>query len=97
MAVIGGSMLRWLIFPTPDIICLPPMLKFLTLIVCITGGLSGYLISNVALYFSNKSLINYNVRFFSGSIWFMLSLSTTGSIYYPLFIGISVIKSFDQG
>ena len=97
MAVIGGSMLRWLIFPTPDIICLPPMLKFLTLIVCITGGLSGYLISNVALYFSNKSLINYNVRFFSGSMWFIPSLSTTGSIYYPLFIGISVIKSFDQG
>ena len=97
MAVIGGSMLRWLIFPTPDIICLPPILKFLTLIVCITGGLSGYLISNVALYFSNKSLINYNVRFFSGSMWFIPSLSTTGSIYYPLFIGISVIKSFDQG
>ena len=97
IAVIGGRILRWLIFPTPDIICLPPFLKFLTLIVCIIGGISGYLISNVALYFSNKSLRNYNIRFFSGSIWFMPSLSTTGSIYYPLFIGMSVIKSFDQG
>ena len=97
MAVIGGRILSWLIFPTPDIICLPSYLKFLTLIVCIVGGVSGYLISNIALYFSNKSLINYNIRFFAGSIWFMPSLSTTGSIYYPLFIGISVIKSFDQG
>ena len=97
IAVIGGRILSWLIFPTPDIICLPPYLKFLTLFVCITGGLSGYLVSNVALYFSNKSLINYNVSFFSGSMWFIPSLSTTGSIYYPLFIGMSVIKSFDQG
>ena len=97
IAVIGGRILSWLIFPTPDIVCLPPYLKFLTLFVCITGGLSGYLVSNVALYFSNKSLINYNVSFFSGSMWFIPSLSTTGSIYYPLFIGMSVIKSFDQG
>lgn len=97
MAVIGGRILSWLIFPTPDIICLPPYLKGLTLFVCIVGGVSGYLLSNVALYFSNKSLRSYNIRFFSGSIWFIPSLSTTGSIYYPLFIGIAVIKRFDQG
>nr|YP_009159314.1 NADH dehydrogenase subunit 5 [Parochlus steinenii]AKP94960.1 NADH dehydrogenase subunit 5 [Parochlus steinenii] len=97
MAVIGGSMLSWLIFPTPDMICLPYYLKFLTLFVCLTGGISGYLMSNVALYFSNKSLQLYGVSFFSGSMWFMPSLSTTGFIYCPLFIGMAVIKSFDQG
>lgn len=97
MAVIGGSILRWLIFPTPDIICLPYYLKFLTLFVCITGGIVGYLISNVALYFSNKSLHIYRVVFFSGSMWFIPSLSTVGAIYYPLYTGMVVLKSFDQG
>lgn len=97
IAVIGGSILRWLIFPEPSIICLPPILKFLTLFVCITGGILGYLISNVSLYFYNKSLNNYFSSFFIRSIWFIPTLATRGSIFYPLLLGIRVIKSFDQG
>ena len=97
IAVIGGRILSWLIFPVPTIICLPFFLKFLTLIVCISGGILGYLISNVSLYFSNKSLKNYFLRFFLSSIWLLPNLSTKGVIYLPLSLGISVIKSFDQG
>jgi len=97
IAVIGGRMLSWLIFPAPDIICLPRHLKLLTLFVCIVGAFSGYLISNVSLYFSNKTLNFYQVGVFSGSIWFIPSLSTLGVIYYPLFFGIRVTKRFDQG
>nr|YP_010397584.1 NADH dehydrogenase subunit 5 [Potthastia gaedii]UQJ73623.1 NADH dehydrogenase subunit 5 [Potthastia gaedii] len=97
MAVIGGSMLSWLIFPSPSMICLTPILKFLTLFVCILGGLLGYLISNVSLYFSNKSLSNYSSSFFMSSMWFMPNISTSGSIFYPLLLGMKVIKSFDQG
>nr|UQJ73571.1 NADH dehydrogenase subunit 5 [Diamesa sp. 6XL] len=97
MAVVGGSMLSWLIFPNPSMICLPPMLKFLTLFVCITGGVLGYLVSNISLYFYNKSLNNYFSSFFMSSMWFMPTLATSGSIFYPLLLGMSVIKSFDQG
>nr|YP_010191939.1 NADH dehydrogenase subunit 5 [Tanypus punctipennis]QZM06608.1 NADH dehydrogenase subunit 5 [Tanypus punctipennis] len=97
MAVIGGSMLSWLIFPAPDMICLPSGLKLLTLIVCVLGGISGYMISNVSLYFSNKALNYYNISVFAGSMWFMPSLSSLGIIYYPLSLGMSVTKSFDQG
>nr|UQJ73519.1 NADH dehydrogenase subunit 5 [Diamesa sp. 2 XL] len=97
MAVVGGSMLSWLIFPNPSMICLPPVLKFLTLFVCITGGVMGYLVSNVSLYFYNKSLNNYFSSFFMSSMWFMPTLATSGSIFYPLLLGMSVIKSFDQG
>nr|UQJ73480.1 NADH dehydrogenase subunit 5 [Diamesa sp. 10XL] len=97
MAVVGGSMLSWLIFPNPTMICLPPMLKFLTLFVCITGGVLGYLVSNISLYFYNKSLNNYFSSFFMSSMWFMPTLATSGSIFYPLLLGMSVIKSFDQG
>nr|YP_010692912.1 NADH dehydrogenase subunit 5 [Anastrepha ludens]WCB98015.1 NADH dehydrogenase subunit 5 [Anastrepha ludens]WCB98028.1 NADH dehydrogenase subunit 5 [Anastrepha ludens] len=97
MSIIGGSMLSWLIFPTPYMICLPIYLKLLTLFVCISGGLLGYLISNVSLFYFNKSLNNYLVSYFSGSMWFMPYISTYGAINPPLVLGGIVYKSFDQG
>nr|AMH85572.1 NADH dehydrogenase subunit 5 [Archisepsis discolor] len=97
MSIIGGSMLNWLIFPTPSMICLPYYYKFLTLFVCIVGGFVGYLISNVSLFYTNKSLMNYNFSLFAGSMWFMPYISTYGLIKSSLEIGGNVIKSFDQG
>ncbi|NP_008654.2 NADH dehydrogenase subunit 5 (mitochondrion) [Ceratitis capitata] len=97
MSIIGGSMLSWLIFPTPYMICLPSYLKLLTLFVCILGGLIGYLISNVSLYYFNKSLNSYLLSYFFGSMWFMPFISTYGIINYPLILGGVVSKSFDQG
>nr|QQO80837.1 NADH dehydrogenase subunit 5 [Trichocera sp.] len=97
MAVIGGSMLSWLLFPTPDMICLPSELKLLTLGVCLIGGVSGYLMSKVSFFFYNKSLAYYNLSMFFGSMWFMPMISTIGSIYYPLVLGSKTVKSFDQG
>nr|UQS75810.1 NADH dehydrogenase subunit 5 [Bombylius sp.] len=97
MSIIGGSMLSWLMFPSPYMICLPFYLKFLTLFVCIVGGFMGYMISNVGLYFSNKSLMTYNYSMFFGSMWFMPYISTYGIIINPLKIGNVVVKSFDQG
>lgn len=97
MRIVGGRILNWLIFPTPYIICLPIYLKQLTLFVCLFGGLIGYLISNVKLYFINKALENYNLRSFLGSIWFIPFMSTYGINFYPLHLGGLVIKSFDQG
>nr|WCB99003.1 NADH dehydrogenase subunit 5 [Bactrocera frauenfeldi] len=97
MSIVGGSMLSWLIFPTPYMICLPSYLKLLTLFVCVVGGVLGYLISNVSLFYFNKSLHNYLASYFSGSMWFMSYISTYGIINYPLVLGMSVCKSFDQG
>nr|QKY75510.1 NADH dehydrogenase subunit 5 [Bactrocera albistrigata] len=97
MSIVGGSMLSWLIFSTPYMICLPSYLKLLTLFVCVVGGVSGYLISNVSLFYFNKSLHNYLASYFSGSMWFMPYISTYGIINYPLVLGMSVCKSFDQG
>nr|UOU85377.1 NADH dehydrogenase subunit 5 [Rhamphomyia physoprocta] len=97
MSIIGGSMLNWLIFPTPIMVCLPYYLKLLTLFVCIFGGLSGYMISNVKLFFINKSLNYYIYCNFMGSMWYMPFISTYGIIFYPLTLGSNVVKSFDQG
>nr|ADW41397.1 NADH dehydrogenase subunit 5 [Drosophila novamexicana] len=97
MSIIGGSMLNWLIFPVPYMICLPFFLKLLTLFVCIFGGLFGYLISVSNLYSINKSMVLYNLTNFMGSMWFMPYMSTYGIIFYPLNYGQIVSKSFDQG
>nr|WVH44974.1 NADH dehydrogenase subunit 5 [Tipula cinereocincta mesacantha] len=97
MAIIGGSMLSWLIFPTPDMICLPLYLKMLTLFVCISGGGLGYLISNISFMGFNKSLNYYKMSYFSGSMWNMPVLSTLGVIYYPLMVGKKNYDSMDQG
>lgn len=98
IAIIGGRILSWLIFPIPDIICLPFELKLLTLFVCLIGGLVGYFISRViSLTFFNKALIYYFKRNFIGSIWFMPIISTLGIVYYPLKLGGLTIKRFDQG
>ncbi|YP_009170639.1 NADH dehydrogenase subunit 5 (mitochondrion) [Phlebotomus papatasi] len=97
MAVIGGSMLMWVMFPTPYMICLPSSLKMLTLEICILGGLLGYLISNVSLFFFNKAFIYFKMSWFLGSMWFMPTLSTLGMIFYPLKLGYYLIKNLDQG
>nr|YP_009563687.1 NADH dehydrogenase subunit 5 [Eristalis tenax]QAX27165.1 NADH dehydrogenase subunit 5 [Eristalis tenax]UXG18984.1 NADH dehydrogenase subunit 5 [Eristalis tenax] len=97
MSIIGGSMLSWLIFLTPYSICLPYYLKFMTLFVCIMGGLVGYLMSKISLYFMNKSLNNYYLSMFIGSMWFMPYISTYGIINYSLKLGMNVVKNFDQG
>lgn len=97
IAVVGGSCLRWLIFPCPEIICLPFMLKILTLTVCFIGAFFGYLLSNVSFYFYNKALNLSNFRSFVGGIWFIPLLSSLGLIFYPFYIGMLVVKRFDQG
>uniref|UniRef100_A0AAU7YTB6 NADH-ubiquinone oxidoreductase chain 5 n=1 Tax=Cheilosia bombiformis TaxID=3103807 RepID=A0AAU7YTB6_9MUSC len=97
MSIIGGSLLSWLIFLTPFSIILPFYLKFMTLFVCIIGGFTGYMISHISLFFFSKSLNNYLVSLFVGSMWFMPYISTYGILNYPLKLGMHVLKNFDQG
>lgn len=95
--IIGGRILNWLIFPSPYMICLPLYIKLLILFVCVVGGISGYLISLTKLFRLNKSLKNYNLVYFLGSIWFMPYIRTYGIIFYPLNYGQIIVKRFDQG
>jgi len=97
IAIIGGSLLSWLIFPYPDIICIPLILKLLVLNICVLGGIVGYIISNVGIYFKNKALNNYFFAVFRGSMWFMPLVSSLGLIFYPLNTGVLVFKRFDHG
>nr|YP_009942423.1 NADH dehydrogenase subunit 5 [Anax parthenope]QOC71592.1 NADH dehydrogenase subunit 5 [Anax parthenope] len=97
MAVIGGSLLSWIIFPVPSMICLPFFYKTLALSVSIVGAWFGYEIS-CSFYSDNLlSMKNIFVSFFLGSMLFMPFISTRGIYIYPIGVGGNMLKSFDQG
>lgn len=97
IALIGGAVLRWLLFSSIYVICLPIYFKNLTLLVCLIGGLFGYLLRKVSIFFLNKSLSSYIFSYVNISIWGIPFISTIGRVLYPLNIGSYVLKSFDQG
>uniref|UniRef100_A0AAU7BAF4 NADH-ubiquinone oxidoreductase chain 5 n=1 Tax=Neonetus sp. TaxID=3143695 RepID=A0AAU7BAF4_9ORTH len=97
MAVLGGSMLGWILFPTPSMICLPMNLKFLTLTVSGLGGWVGYELSKFSLSYDLQALNYYLEVSFLGSMWFMPTMSTVGINYLPLYLGEKFFKVFDQG
>nr|AFU51395.1 NADH dehydrogenase subunit 5 [Neopanorpa pulchra] len=97
MVIFGGSMLSWMIFPVPSMICLPIFMKTLALSVSLLGGWFGYEISKFSLNWTMKSLKMYLISVFLGSMWFMPVLSTHLVNFYPLKIGQLIMKSGDQG
>nr|YP_002274309.1 NADH dehydrogenase subunit 5 [Parafronurus youi]ABY53356.1 NADH dehydrogenase subunit 5 [Parafronurus youi] len=97
MSVIGGSMMSWLLFPTPVMVCLPLGLKTLALTVSLSGGWLGYEMAKFGIGEKVKSLFNYKKVVFMGSMWFMPFLSTYGVTNTPLTYGINLVKSMDQG
>nr|YP_010031470.1 NADH dehydrogenase subunit 5 [Acroneuria carolinensis]QOV02861.1 NADH dehydrogenase subunit 5 [Acroneuria carolinensis] len=97
MAVMGGSMLSWVLFPTPSMICLPLILKTLALSVSIIGAWVGYELAKFALNYDLQTLRYYLFTSFAGSMWFLPFISTYGVSNWPLKTGGYVFKSFDQG
>nr|UQS75783.1 NADH dehydrogenase subunit 5 [Systropus sp. 2 YXA-2022a] len=97
MSIMSGSILSWLLFPSPSIIILPLFMKLLTLFICFIGGLMGYYMSNVNLFFFNKSYFYYFSSYYLGSMWFMPFISTGGFIKLPLWFGFFSFKNSDQG
>uniref|UniRef100_A0AB39A6Q1 NADH-ubiquinone oxidoreductase chain 5 n=1 Tax=Demicryptochironomus spatulatus TaxID=3231394 RepID=A0AB39A6Q1_9DIPT len=96
-AISGGAMLNWVLFPFSSMMCLSLGFKVLTLMICFIGGTFGYLFSNIDFFFFNKSLNYYLFSFFSGSMWFMPSLSTIGVVYHPIKFSFNLHKMLDQG
>nr|QHN89085.1 NADH dehydrogenase subunit 5 [Ludioschema vittiger] len=97
LVVFGGSMLMWLMFPTPYYICLPDLMKMMVLVVVSMGALFGYEFSKFLLNYDLKSLIFLNSSLFFSSMWNMPYLSTFGVNFYPIYLGGVYYKSFDHG
>nr|YP_010486369.1 NADH dehydrogenase subunit 5 [Pseudoechthistatus chiangshunani]UVW93774.1 NADH dehydrogenase subunit 5 [Pseudoechthistatus chiangshunani] len=97
LVVFSGSMLSWMIFPSPYFICLPMLLKFMTLFMIIFGVFIGYELAKFKISYNLKSLEFLTLSSFLGQMWNMPMISTLGVNFYPLFLGEIYLKKFDQG
>nr|QWB85916.1 NADH dehydrogenase subunit 5 [Epiglenea comes] len=97
LVIFMGSLLSWLIFPTPYFICLPFIMKLMTLIMILMGSVLGYEMSKFKVNYSLKSLSNITLVTFLGSMWNMPVISTLGINKYPLILGLIYTKKIDQG
>nr|YP_010254857.1 NADH dehydrogenase subunit 5 [Lissorhoptrus oryzophilus]QUA05796.1 NADH dehydrogenase subunit 5 [Lissorhoptrus oryzophilus] len=93
--IFSGSMLMWMMFPSPYFICLPFYMKVLTLILVFLGILIGMEMNsfNMNCYLMNLKFL----KLFSFSMWNLVYLSTLGVSFYPLILGNIFYKKFDQG
>nr|UFZ13015.1 NADH dehydrogenase subunit 5 [Protohermes hainanensis] len=97
LAIMGGSMLSWMIFPTPSVIVLPLFMKTMALSVSMFGLWIGYEMAKFNLSWNLYSLNTYFLTNFLGSMWFMPILSTKFVSNYFLKLGYLIVKSVDQG
>nr|YP_009073576.1 NADH dehydrogenase subunit 5 [Aeolesthes oenochrous]BAP59126.1 NADH dehydrogenase subunit 5 [Aeolesthes oenochrous] len=95
--VISGSLLSWLVFPSPYFICLPFLFKIMTLLMISFGMWLGYETAKFGLNYSCVSLKNLTLSSFFALMWNMPMISTLGVNYYPIVSGELYSKVFDQG
>nr|APX40688.1 NADH dehydrogenase subunit 5 [Labidostomis lucida] len=97
LVVFSGSMLSWLSFKTPYFICLPFLMKMMTLLVIVAGAGLGYEVSKISLNYNLGGLKEISLSSFLGSMWNMPIISTLGVSYGPVYSGKIYYTLFDQG
>nr|ASY98095.1 NADH dehydrogenase subunit 5 [Blepharopsis mendica] len=96
-AVLGGSMLNWMIFMTPYLICLPLIMKTMAVMVSLLGLWLGSILFKYSLNYYFNLFKYYSVVVFSGSMWFMPLIFTKGVSIFPLNVGLKSYKYIDLG
>nr|ALO77383.1 NADH deshydrogenase subunit 5 [Clanoptilus assimilis] len=94
--IFSGSMLSWLIFSTPYFICLPFLMKMMTLFMILIGLMLGIEISKMNFY-NLFYLDNLLISKFLGLMWNMPIISTFGVNYLFLLSSKNYYKMLDQG
>nr|AZL35875.1 NADH dehydrogenase subunit 5 [Cosmoscarta exultans] len=90
-SIFGGSFLNWLLFKTPNFVCLPVDLKIIILIFILGGFMLGYLFSLINMI-SGFPLMN----FFWGGMWF-LPMFTVYFVNNSFYYSIIYYKLIDKG
>nr|YP_009995292.1 NADH dehydrogenase subunit 5 [Gymnochthebius lividus]QNP09695.1 NADH dehydrogenase subunit 5 [Gymnochthebius lividus] len=97
LVIFGGSLLMWLMFPTPYFICLPFYMKIMSFITVFMGMWLGYQTSMFSINYSCKSFMFYKMSMFFSSMWNMPFISTYGMNFMPIYLGNLYYKNMDQG
>uniref|UniRef100_A0AAU7GHB1 NADH-ubiquinone oxidoreductase chain 5 n=1 Tax=Cardipennis shaowuensis TaxID=342701 RepID=A0AAU7GHB1_9CUCU len=94
--ILKGSFMSWILFSTPYFILLPSLMKMITLVMVMIGGLMGWILSN----FWYGSIYYYNFLknlWFLSNMWNMPTLSTFSVNYLFLNVGKMYYKNIDTG
>nr|APX39434.1 NADH dehydrogenase subunit 5 [Cryptocephalus celtibericus] len=97
MVIFSGSVLNWMIFPTPYFIVLPFFMKMMVLLVIALGAFLGFEISKVSFNYSISSNFHNMLSYFLGSMWNMPLISTNLVSLLALKPGGLMINLLDQG
>nr|ALO77044.1 NADH deshydrogenase subunit 5 [Cryptocephalus sp. CRY01] len=95
--VISGSMLSWIIFPTPYFIILPFFMKVMTLAMILSGGFIGYETAKISLNYKLGDNLYLKMNQFLGSMWNMPFISTNMTSFLILSPGGVIPSLLDQG
>jgi hypothetical protein len=86
----------WIIPVNIHPIILPPMLKFIPLIIVLLGRLVAWFIITYHVLFKPFIIIIPLTHYASCLIWFLVPLSSQFTIKTPIFISHNYLKSLDQ-
>nr|YP_010528143.1 NADH dehydrogenase subunit 5 [Cimbex luteus]QPM99421.1 NADH dehydrogenase subunit 5 [Cimbex luteus]UXW64284.1 NADH dehydrogenase subunit 5 [Cimbex luteus] len=95
MVIFSGSMMSWIMFPLPYMVCLPIYMKLMPIYLIFIGLFLGYY-----FYFLTLNLIKikfYNLIMFFSMMWFLPIISTYGMIKNFLLISKFLMFYNDQG
>nr|YP_010547225.1 NADH dehydrogenase subunit 5 [Odontocimbex svenhedini]UYK52164.1 NADH dehydrogenase subunit 5 [Odontocimbex svenhedini] len=95
MVLFKGSIMSWIMFPFPYMICMPFYFKLLPIYLILIGLIMGYY-----FYYMGLNLMNikfYNLIMFFSMMWFLPIISTFGVIKNFLIISKFLMISSDQG
>nr|QVM79303.1 NADH dehydrogenase subunit 5 [Teledapalpus zolotichini] len=95
--IIMGSMLMWIMFPSPYFIFMPYFFKLMALFIIMLGILTGYEMFKFKINYSFKYFNNLSLISFFSNMWNMPFISTLSINFYPLFLGSMYMKVFDLG
>nr|YP_009590298.1 NADH dehydrogenase subunit 5 [Alcidodes juglans]QBM10385.1 NADH dehydrogenase subunit 5 [Alcidodes juglans] len=96
LVIFMGSILNWLLFPTPKFIMLPIEMKLMTMFMILIGAIMGYLLFKSKISKDSKSLKFYYLSMFLSNMWNMPILSVNLNSYI-LGVGKTYYKTMDQG
>nr|UBU97901.1 NADH dehydrogenase subunit 5 [Myrmecophilus sp.] len=94
MGIMGGSVLSWVMFPTPILICLPLGMKLLPVLFCLLGFTMSFLLSLNYGFIGWKTL-PYAKFIINSALFFPYSFSYVFS--YPFLLGFYTLKVNDKG
>nr|QQO80807.1 NADH dehydrogenase subunit 5 [Cryptophyllium westwoodii] len=95
-SVFTGSLLMWILFPTPYLVLLPISLSVFILFVCFFGGLFGYYLIGYDMFLYILNYYLFKIFYFFGGLWFIPYL-TISFPYFYLFSGLNISNIIDFG